>query len=107
MPFDTTLAVPTTATVRATGAPTTALRARRRAMGMSVLLFVFVVSFQGGDDRLHRNASTGDELSSGVAQRRGERRRPGVLPDEDCANGSWLDNFGHGGDVGLRQQRGD
>ena len=38
---------------------------------------------QGSDDRLHRDASAGDELAAGTPQGDGERGCPHVLVDED------------------------
>src|SRR4051794_8843009 len=72
MPWATTTAPPTAATVR---------RLRRAASGMSDP-FLGRVVLDGGEHGLHRDAAAGNELSAGVPYGSPERSGPQVLPDE-------------------------
>ena len=68
-PWTTTAVVPTTAAVRATGAPTTPRRAARAGRrGMSGSFFgKFGFGLERGDEGLDGDAPAGDELAAGAA----------------------------------------
>src|SRR3954463_14330725 len=73
-----------TTAVLATGAPMTpTLPTRAARSGISDSLGDEVaIGLNRGNDGLDGNAPIGDQLSTGVPRRRGERCRPEVLPDE-------------------------
>jgi hypothetical protein len=64
-PRATTAAVATVVAVRATGAGpiSEARRMRRLASGISLAPVAVVVVREGGEDRLHRDATAGDEVA--------------------------------------------
>src|SRR3954470_7656638 len=72
--------------------PTLPTRAARTGMSASDLLEL-AVGLDGGDDGLDRDAPVGDELPTGAASGRRERRRPDVLVDEHSCDAARL----HGG----------
>ena len=65
-----------------------------------------VVGFDGGDDGLDRDASVGDELATGAACGRRERRRPDVLVDEHAGHTAGLHRRREVLDVLLGEQLG-
>src|SRR5215470_9951182 len=108
MPLDTTLAVPTTAAVRTTGAPTTptrAARAGRRGMSGSLGLGCggLFLGLERSDDRLDRDASARDELTTSPTGSRREGRGPSVLPHEHSRDRAGLHRVGDVRDVIGRQ----
>src|SRR5213595_464966 len=73
-----------TTAVFATGwpmTPTLPTRAALRGISFSFARGCFI-GLDGGDDRLNRNPSVGDQLATRTSCRRCERRSPQVLPDE-------------------------
>src|SRR4051812_1960073 len=104
-PWLTTAAVPTTAAVRATGAPITPRRAILRATigmsGSSAREGFF--GLERGDDGLDRDPAAGDELATGAASGRRERCRPPVLPDEHARGRAGLHRGGEVFDVVGRE----
>src|SRR6185503_13062895 len=97
-----------TTAVLATGAPMTPTRpTRARLTGISVSYArQCVVSLDGGDDRLNRNPSVGDQLPARAPRRRREGRGPQVLPDEHSGGAPRLHRRGEVLDVFLGQQLG-
>ena len=61
------------------------------------------LGLDGGGDRLDGNAAAGDELAPGTSGGRAERRRPGVLPDDDTGNRAGLHGSREMGHVLLGQ----
>src|SRR5271165_6380298 len=81
-PWATTAAVPTTAAVRATGAPMTPRRAARAGRSGTSTSFGRLVGFERGEQGLDRNPPVGNELAARAAGGGGKRCRPGVFPDQ-------------------------
>src|SRR3954451_18348717 len=96
------------ATVLATGAPTTPTLPTRAALrGISVSYArECVIGLDGGDDRLNRDPSGGDQLAARVPCRRREARGPQVLPDEHAGGAAGLHRRGEVQDVVLGQELG-
>src|SRR6476659_4120874 len=92
VPGETALA---TTAVFATGwpmTPTLPTRAALRGISVSFGRRCFI-GIDGGDDRLNRNPSVGDQLATRAPRRRCEWCSPQVLPDEHSGSTSRL----HGG----------
>src|SRR4051794_12883997 len=95
-PWDTTVAVPTTAAVRATGRPTTPRRPTRAwRSGISGSFGHRFVRFglDGGQDGLRGDAAAVDQVAAGMPHGCGERAGPGVLPDEDRSDAARLERL--------------
>src|SRR6187397_1343145 len=97
-----------TTAVFATGCPITPTRPTRAGLsGMSGSFDQFVViGFDRGDDRLDRDPSVRDELTTGTSRGGGERRRPEVLPDEHARRAARFHGSREVDDVLLGQQLG-
>ena len=74
---------------------------------VSLLLRRGLVGLERGDDGLDRDAAAGDQLATGPASGRRERRRPGVLPDEHAGDGAGLHGLGEVEHVLLGEELGD
>src|SRR4051812_35806140 len=104
-PGDTALA---TTAVFATGWPITPTLPTRAALSGISGSFGFggVIGLDGGDDRLDRDPSVGDQLSAGTSCGGRERRRPQVLPDEDAGGAAGIHRRREVFDVVFGQQFG-
>src|SRR3954465_14173109 len=96
------------APVLATGAPTAPpLPARAALRGISVSYArECVIGLDGGDDRLNRNPSGGDQLAARAPRRRREAGGPQVLPNEHAGGAAGLHRRGEVEDVLLGQELG-
>src|SRR3954469_14437456 len=103
-PGETALA---TTAVFATGWPMTPTLPTRAALsGISVSFARTFIGLDRGDDRLNRDPSVRDQLSTGTARGRREWRSPEVLPDEHPRNASRLHGSGEVHDVVRGQELG-
>src|SRR6478735_9046458 len=95
-----------TTAVFATGWPMTPTRPTRPGLrGMSVSFGRgCLIGLDRGDDRLDRDASVGNQLSTGTPRRRCEGRDPEVLPDEHSRRASRVHRGGEMLDVVCRQE---
>ena len=95
-----------TTAVFATGWPMTPTLPTRA--GLSGILVSFgrkrFIGLDGGDDRLNRDPSVGDQLAARTPGCRRERRSPEVLPDEHAGSASRLHRSGEVHDVVRGQQ---
>src|SRR4051812_1332088 len=95
-----------TTAVFATGwpmTPTLPTRAALRGISVSCGCGRFI-GLDGGDDRLNRDPSVGDQLTTRASRRRCESRGPQVLPDEHSGSASGRHGIGEILDVFLGQQ---
>src|SRR4051812_16728483 len=92
----------------ATGAPTTPTRPTRpgRRGTSDSLGLELGVGFDGGDDGLDRDAAIGDQLATRMAGGGRERRRPGVLVDQDAGDAARVHRGGEVLDVLFGEQLG-
>ena len=92
-----------TTAVLATGWPMTPRRARRPALtGISVSFFDDVlVRLDRGDDRLDRNSTVGDQLTTRTTDSRCKRSRPQIFPDEYSSRGPGIHRRSEVSDVFL------
>src|SRR3954451_18398290 len=91
-----------TTAVFATGWPMTPTRPTRAALsGISVSFGgrADQIGLDRGDDRLDRDPTVGDELSSRASRGRCERRGPQVLVDEHAGSAAGFHRGGEMGDV--------
>src|SRR6476619_3523680 len=95
-----------TTAVFATGCPMTPTRPTRAGLsGMSGSFGQFVViGVDRGDDRLDRDPSVCNELSTGTSRGGGERCGPQVLPDEHPSRAARFHGGGEVDDVLLGEQ---